>query len=122
MVESKGIAMNNINNIPELVTDVVDKLTILFINEFKLDKPTAMLIAHRAVRLITDDWGGQLIYIPKNMSGKLSERDINIWKDFNGKNHNELARRYDLTLQQIYKILREIGIREREKNQQDLFS
>ncbi len=122
MVESKGIAMNNMNNIPELVTDVVDKLTILFINEFKLDKPTAMLIAHRAVRLITDDWGGQLIYIPKNMSGKLSERDINIWKDFNGKNHNELARRYDLTLQQIYKILREIGIREREKNQQDLFS
>ena len=52
---------------------------------------------------------------------QLSERDMQIWSEFNGRNHNDLVKRYDLTLQQIYRILKDIGELERAKTQGDLF-
>jgi len=33
----------------------------------------------------------------------------------------ELARKYDLTVQHIYRIVKEVGLAERAKNQGDLF-
>lgn len=110
------------DRIPELVIDLEDKLIELLLSQLSIDRPKAREIAYLAARHITDEWGGQLIYIPKNQLGKLSERDIKIWKEFNGSNHTHLAKKYGLTVQQIYKILREVGGRERAKSQQDLFT
>lgn len=62
-----------------------------------------------------------MIYFPKNLLGRVSERDMQIYKEFNGKNHVELARKYDLTVQHIYRIVKEVGMAERAKNQGDLF-
>lgn len=107
--------------IPELVADLEDQLVACLTREVTIDHDRAVMIAKKAARRVTDNWGGQLIYIPKNHSGQLSERDIKIWKEFNGKNHVALSRKYNLTVQQIYSILRDVGERERSKNQPDLF-
>ena len=41
--------------------------------------------------------GGQTVYIPKADSFLRPARDINIKKEFNGYNHAELAKKYNLS-------------------------
>lgn len=53
--------------------------------------------------------GGVILYIPKNISVKTntSSRNKLIQKEFNGVNHFELAQKYGLSVQWIYKIVKE---------------
>lgn len=62
-------------------------------------------------------WGGQLLYIPKDYQANISRRDHQIYAEFNGKNHSELATKYNITTNRIYDIVRQI----RKNNQPDLF-
>lgn len=66
-------------------------------------------MAAAAGEMVTDDvaawWGGQNICIPRDHHRKLSERNLRILSEFNGKNHSDLARKYDLTVSSIYKLI-----------------
>ncbi len=112
------------DRVPELVTDLQDQLTAQLLAALPagtLAPQDAKIIGIKVARFITDNWGGQLIYFPKNHGGQLSERDLQIWADFNGRNHIELASKYNLTTQHVYKILKNVGERERAKTQGNLF-
>lgn len=50
-------------------------------------------------------WGGGLIYIPQGARYERHRRDAAIWREFNGRNHAELAHRYNLTLSCVYDIV-----------------
>lgn len=54
--------------------------------------------------------GGSTIYIPKSDSFLRPVRDLNIKKDFNGYNHLELARKYNLSERWILEICGEGSI------------
>jgi len=78
-------------------------------------------IAHCATEQIRNDWGGLSVYIPKGMMYALSERDQKIYNNFNGNNHHEICRKYDISLQRLYKVIeaqKQIDLRNR---QNDLF-
>ncbi|PJO78225.1 transcriptional regulator [Neisseria brasiliensis] len=107
--------------VPELVADLEDQTAACLIAELAMEKSRALEVAKKVARHITDNWGGQLIYIPKNHIGKISERDMELYRAFNGKNHAELSRRFDLTVQQVYRIIREVGNKERARRQIALF-
>ncbi|MFO1421200.1 MAG: Mor transcription activator family protein [Candidatus Competibacteraceae bacterium] len=62
-------------------------------------------------------WGGGLIYIPKGDGFARGCRDAEIWREFNGRNHAELARKHGLTLSCVYDII----ARERNRRQAGLF-
>ena len=107
--------------VPELVADLEDQTTACLISVIKIDRQRAVAVAKMVARHITDNWGGQLIYIPKNHLGQIDERDMQVYREFDGRNHAQLAKKYNLTVQQIYRIVKEVGLRERAKNQMDLF-
>lgn len=107
--------------VPELVADMEDQTAACLTRELKIERRRAAEIAKKVVRHITDNWGGQLIYIPKNLLGHVSERDMKIYQEFNGKNHGQLSKKYNLTEQHIYRIVKDVGIRETAKRQTDLF-
>lgn len=109
------------DRIPELVADLEDQMAACLLGSLSIERKEALAISKKVARHITDNWGGQLIYIPKNHLGKISDRDYKIYAAFNGKNHAALAKQFDLTVQQIYKIIKEVGLAERAKNQGDLF-
>lgn len=48
--------------------------------------------------------GGKTVYIPKADSFLRPARDINIKKEFNGFNHAELAKRYNLSQRWVVEI------------------
>lgn len=105
----------------ELIVDLEAQVAACLVSVSAVDKQAARITAKQVSQYLAKHWGGQLIYFPKNHYGQLSERDKAIWQKFNGKNHAELAREYDLTMQQIYKIVKAAAAAERAKNQQDLF-
>lgn len=55
---------------------------------------------------ISDNWAGCQVYV---CTGKLKEaanRSAKIKAEFTGNNHRQLSRKYNLSLQRVYKILR----------------
>lgn len=70
-----------------------------------LDSEQTEEVSRLIAQKMCDEWGGQIIYFPKYKRAGLSDRDLQIWKDFNGHNHRELARKYKMALQNIYRIL-----------------
>ena len=70
---------------------------------------------------IAHNWGGEVIYIPRNLVLLLNERDMKIFNEFNGHNHRALARKYNVSMQWIYAIVKRITKEEIAKRQMDLF-
>lgn len=77
-------------------------------------------ITHRIAQKMCDEWGGQNIYFGKYNNVGLRSRDLEIQKDFTGHNQRELARKYKLSLQAIYRILEFVQRSEFAKKQGDL--
>lgn len=83
----------------------------------------AETIGIEAVKQVIRTFGGESIYIPKTESVVRSGRDRVIYQEFNGSNYRQLARKFNLSLQQIRNIVQ----CQREKNpkgkyrQQELF-
>jgi Mor family transcriptional regulator len=50
-------------------------------------------------------YGGDQMYIPNGLSLQLGKRDLEIYADFDGSNHFVLAKKYELTVRQIYSIV-----------------
>jgi Mor family transcriptional regulator len=62
-----------------------------------------VLVAENIVEKIRKNWGGLPIYIKKTT--ETASRNAEICRQFNGKNHADLCREYDLSYQQICKII-----------------
>lgn len=67
-------------------------------------------------------WGGQLLYFPKADALNRDARDVSIFQDFTGHNHAELARKYDTSVQWIYRIIGRIQAAESDRRQGKLFT
>ena len=67
--------------------------------------PAADLVAGSLTDHLADYWGGQLINIPKDYRWKLSQREAEIYAEFNGYNIAELARKYDMHERSMRKLL-----------------
>jgi Mor family transcriptional regulator len=91
---------------PELLADLGDKVTDKLCKTADIDPSTARQIACELVDDMRRDWGGQLVYFPKGDSMEILERDLQMYADFNGSNHAQLAQSYNLSVQQVYKRLR----------------
>lgn len=63
-------------------------------------------IASHALKNFSYLFGGCVIYIPKLHTTNNSDRNRLIKQEFTGNNHTELARKYGLSIQAIYNILR----------------
>ena len=66
----------------------------------------AVDFARALVDQLAHDWGGQQLYVPKRYQRNLLQRDTQIFKDFDGYNHKELADKYNLGIHAIYSIIK----------------
>lgn len=58
--------------------------------------------------MLANDWGGQLVNIPKDHHYRVGRRDLIIYEEFTGTNHDVLARKYGMTVRAIYKIVKRV--------------
>lgn len=85
----------------------------------------ADLIASDMTDRLADHWGGQLINIPKDYHWKLSQRDAEIYAEFNGYNYAELAKKHNMHERSLRKLLGRVRERMAEaadRRTKDLFN
>ena len=66
----------------------------------------AVLIAKEIVTAITRQCGGQLVYITKGLAADYAHKAAGICGEFDGRNHKELAEKYEVSLDFVYKTLK----------------
>lgn len=109
------------NKTPELLADVADFIGFILIDLVAMEPKKAQHVGKEVSDRLAAHWGGQNLYFPKGSSIKLGERDRQIYDDFNGSNHHELARKYDITLVWLYKIVKAARKEEISRRQGDMF-
>lgn len=90
---------------PELLSDLADQVALKLV-ALGVSPEKAAEIGWGVAEHIRAHWSGQSTYIPKGVEYDLSQRDLQIAQEFNGRNHGALARKYDLTEMRIYQILK----------------
>lgn len=63
----------------------------------------AEIIAEKLLVRLQRNWGGRDVYIPAQDS---KERNQAIKNEFNGVNHVEVCKKYDISLSTLYRIVR----------------
>ena len=106
---------------PELLIDLAQNIAHALAELIELDKERAEHVGQEIANRMAGNWGGQLIYFPIGTAIKLSARDLAIWNDFTGQNHSELARKYGVSLQWIYKIVKAMRQTDLARRQGGLF-
>lgn len=107
---------------PELLTDLSAHVAATLVELASIDQDKADQLAREIADRMAAHWGGQNIYFPMGLSVKLSRRDQQIYDEFNGTNHSELARKFGVSLQWIYKIVKTVRQEEIARRQGDMFS
>lgn len=104
----------------ELLVDLVTTVEQALADD-GIDKHTARKAALEAAESLRVRWGGQQLYFPKGIRFELSQRDLDIFEEFNGHNHNELAKKYDVCMVRIYKIVKQVRRDQVRLRQADIF-
>lgn len=63
----------------------------------------------------------QLIYVPTPLRHNSQVNIEHIWHDFNGRNHIELATKYRVSTQWVYRVIKQMRKRHTSRYQSDLF-
>lgn len=105
---------------PQLIADLADKIAAA-VAKRGLDPEAAAQVGVEVADQMRADWGGQAIYFAKGLAIDISRRDLEIWERFNGTNHDELARAYNLSVIHVYRRIKTIGDAMRAKRQGGLF-
>ena len=107
---------------PELLVDLAQHVAFTLAELVGLDEEKAEQAGREIANRMAAHWGGQNIYFPMGLTYKLSQRDQQIFDEFNGTNHSDLARKYGVSLQWIYKIVKTVRQEETARRQGDMFS
>jgi Mor family transcriptional regulator len=105
---------------PELLTDLAQSIAAFLQELIELDQERSVHVGEEIANRVARHWGGQLIYVPIGIV-KMSERDMAIWNEFDGRNHSDLARKHGVSLQWIYKIVKDMRQAEMARRQHNLF-
>lgn len=106
---------------PEILLDLAERAKKLLMEKGYFTEDKAKQIGVELAQCIAENWGGEVIYIPKALLITLCERDLVIWNEFNGSNHRELSRKYGVSMQWVYQIVKRMQKEEIDRHQMDMF-
>lgn len=89
----------------DVILDLADHIKNM-LEEHGIESSLADQCAISTADHLAKHWGGQNIYIPKRFGKGLIERNRKIYSEFDGRNITELAKRYNLTDNAVYGIIR----------------
>ncbi|NRA56482.1 MAG: transcriptional regulator [Gammaproteobacteria bacterium] len=86
-----------------------------------ITQETAEEIARGTCDKLRHTFGGEQFYFPKGREIEAILTHHQIYKKFNGFNHVELAREFDMSIQNIYRIIKKAYKKDVDELQPDLF-
>lgn len=106
---------------PEILTDLASRVSDVAKKGLDISEEDARQLGIEVAVLIAQEWGGANIYVPSNLKVNIATRDMKLYKEFNGHNQNELARKYKISVVWVYKIIKRVRQQLQDKQQQRLF-
>jgi Mor family transcriptional regulator len=100
----------------ELLSDIADHAAHVM-REHGVPADVAEQAGAAVADHLCDAWAGSTVCFPKDYRFKITQRDLKILAEFNGRNHHELAKRWGLTENAIYKLLKRIQERKFDRDQ-----
>lgn len=88
----------------------------------EVDDDLAEALGHEVATLMAQVWGGQQLYMPKGVCLQASKLHQKIYDDWTGRNHREVARKHNVSLQFVYRVVKRIRAATIALNQHDLFA
>lgn len=76
----------------------------------QIDADAAEHVGHEVAMQVAEKMAKQLVYIPSAENFLKHGRDEEIWGEFTGTNHNELARKYNISVQWVYRIIKKMNM------------
>lgn len=90
---------------PHTLAELVDVFTDHLERRAGLARDQARAEAQDLIVVLAHHFGGRRLYLPCDKTLRLALRDLQIWRDFDGRNIAVLESRWQLTRQQIYNII-----------------
>lgn len=112
--------MSDISNYPELLADMATHAKTLFVQKGIADE-TAHQVAWDLAEFLRTHWSKQTIYFPEAVSLEARRRAAGMFAEFNGRNIAELAKKYDVSVQHAYRMIRYMRAESVLANQGRLF-
>jgi len=109
---------NNKSN--ELLVNLMLQCFEILRDSLEIDPKLAERVAWEISDRMSFVWGGQNIYIPKGVSYRATQRDKQIYAEFTGKNQADLAMKYGISVQWLYKIIKAVRADEAARRQGSL--
>lgn len=91
---------------PSMLTELLQVLEARYLRR-GMSAADAFALARDSVLEIAEHLGGRVAYLPRGKHIRVALRNAEIYRRCNGRNHGELAKKYDLNTIQIYRICRE---------------
>ncbi len=107
---------------PELLVELAQHTSETVREIIDIEPAIADQIGQAVANRMMQVWGGQNVYFPMGMVWKVSQRDREIFREFNGRNHHELARKFGVSLQWVYSVVKRVRKEELDRMQGKLFA
>lgn len=115
-----------INQAPEFLQQLADHAAQVLHEQGDLDAATACELSQAIAARIASVFGGSRVYVPHGTYGRkltcfeLTARDLEIFRQFNGKNRDDICRRYQISKTRLYKIIATVRAHVRARAPRDL--
>ncbi|QBH95743.1 DNA-binding protein [Limnobaculum zhutongyuii] len=107
---------------PELLVNLADHVTDSVKDVLGVSGITAEHLGQEVALRMSQVWCGQLIYFPSGTQLKSAQTHLQIFEAFNGRNHDEVATKFGVSVQHVYKVVKLIRKETLRDMQGDLFS
>jgi len=88
----------------ELLEDIHSRAAEIA-QELGVEREQADQIGCAIANHLAENWGGQNFTIPMDHHYRVSKRDQQIYDEFDGRNHHILARKFNMSVRGIYKVI-----------------
>lgn len=107
-------------NVKEMLDELSSIVSGLLKEKMEIDDAIAKEVGTAAALRLARHWGGVLIYIPRGLV--IDEMHWTLYSEFNGHNVKELARKYNISEQWAYSIIKKMRALDFARRQPDLFA
>ena len=101
------------NTRAETLLDEIAAAVSYHLKKLGIAEPKALEIGASVAEKIRATFGGQALYIAVEQQKKVAERDAELFAEFTGTNHNDLASRYGISVVHVYRIVKRMQERNR---------
>jgi len=107
---------------PELLQDMAAHVQAVLVEYGEVDQDKAISLGEEAVERVARAWGGATVYFPKGDYIRSYRKAQEVWRDYNGRNAQEVARKHGISLVWAYDIIKKKRAEEQARRQMRLFT